>query len=555
MKQAIPIVNNSASSSDTQELYCRVRQLEEQNHELENERLDLQQNTETLVKSHSHLEEDIKRLREENDSLYGMVRLLKQQKFGRSSEKGPTTPELPMLPGLEEIFAQSQREHEALVAAQNNPKEEETETEVKGHKRKKSGRKPLPKNLPREEVIHDLAEDEKVCHCGCELRKIGEVRSEQLEYVPAVFKVLEHVRYKYGCKACEENIKLAPVPIQAIPKSMAAPGLLSYVMVAKFEDHLPLYRQSKIWKRHGVDLGRNTMSNWIIRCADLLSPLVTILKQDILTHDYAQADETTIQVLKEPGRKATTKSYIWAYKTHGKDKVSIVYEYHPTRAGKVPTKFLEGFAGYLQTDAYQGYNGLTALETIISVLCWAHARRKFNDIIKMTKGTCGKAQEAIKMIAELYAVEKEARLKRLPPDKIKELRHKKSKPILAKIKLWLDEHVHRAPPKGPLGGAIRYVLNHWEGLNRYQDDGRLSIDNNFCENKMRPFALGRKNWLFNDTVHGAKAAAIIYSLIETCKANNVNTFKYLNHVLREIPKQEDGADLTHLLPWNCKLEA
>lgn len=541
MKHDILPCDNFDPDLSDQELSFRLRQLEELNDQLEQEKANIRQK----------LESDIQLLREENSHLYAMIRLLKQQKFGRSSEKRSVSV-LPMLPGIDKAWEESQRINKEFGSNQTAHQEEE-QTEVKAHQRKKTGRKPLPKDLPREEIVHDLPESEKVCSCGCELRKIGEERSEQLEYVPAHFKVLEHIRYKYGCKACEEKIKLAPTPKQPIPKSMAAPGLLSYIMVAKFEDHLPLYRQSKIWKRHGVDLGRNTMSNWIINCADLLAPVVDLLKEEIIAHNYVQADETSVQVLKEPSRKATTKSYMWVYKTQGKKNTSIVYEYQPTRGGDGPSNFLKDFAGYLQTDAYQGYNCLTALTTIISVLCWAHARRKFVEIITMTKGKKGKAQEAVAMIAALYAVEKDAKLRKLSPEERKELRQLKSKPILDEFKKWLDNQVPRAPPQGPLGKALRYALNHWQGLTIYLEDGRLEIDNNLCENAIRPFALGRKNWLFNDTVRGVKAAAVIYSLIETCKANDVNTFEYLRHVLTEIPRLPQGSDLTHLLPWNYEL--
>lgn len=427
---------------------------------------------------------------------------------------------------------------------------EENLIEVPAHQRKKPGRKPLPKYLPREQVLHDLPNHEKVCACGHELNRIGEEISEKLEFSPAVLKVLQHVRPKYACKSCEEGVKIAPVPVVILPKSIATPGLLAHVLACKFEDHLPLYRQEQIWQRLGVELPRATLCNWVLKCGELLVPLVELLKEELLKRDYVHADETTVQVLKEDGKTATSKSYMWVYLTGGADKPILIYEYAPGRGGIFPTIFLEKFKGYLQTDAYGGYNSLRAREDIKVLGCMAHVRRKFVEIVKRSNNK-GKAHVAVTYISKLYAVEKQARETNLTPDKIFELRQEKSKPILEKFKVFLDELVPKVPPKSVFGLAITYALNAWPSINIYLEDGRLNIDNNPVENKIRPFALGRRNWLFMGNMRGANSAATIFSLIESAKANGLEGYYYLRHILTKLPFCQTKDDLRGLLPHYC----
>lgn len=421
------------------------------------------------------------------------------------------------------------------------------EITVAAHTRKKTGRKPLPKDLPREQIIYDLNENEKICSCGCSLHKIGEDKSEQLEWIPAQVKVIEHVRIKYACRNCEEGVKSAPAPKLPIPKSIATPGLLAEILISKYEDHLPLYRQEKILQRMGVDIARATLSTWMIKCGELLAPLIPVLKQYIINSSYIQADETTVQVMNEPGRNNTSKSYMWVFKGGQPDKPGVIFEYHPTRSGTVADQFLEGFTGALQSDAYSGYMQFKASLAIMLYLCWAHARRKFADIVKANKNKPGKAHMAVNFIAKLYAIEKFAREEKLSFEQRKQLRQDKTLPILNKFKVWLEDSVKTVPPKSPIGEAIGYTLRHWQELIKYVDNGEVEIDNNNVENLIRPFALGRKNWLFHGSPKGAEAGAVIYSLIQTCKLNNIEPYAYFKYILAKTPTQ-DKNNFKELLP-------
>lgn len=483
-------------------------------------------------------------LREQLDHLQNQFDLMKRQLFGQKSEKKGS--DQTVVTGLEELFDEAVEAPEVILEILQ---EETAEEPITATPTKKRGRRPLPKNLPREQVIHDLPEEEKVCSCGHPLCKIGEEKSEQLEIIPATVKVIEHVRFKYSCRVCEEGVKTAPLPAQPIPKSMATPGLLSHVFISKFDDHLPLYRQSEIWERLGVDLCRSTLSNWVIKGGDLLAPLVKTMQQEMLKGSYIRADETTVQVMKSD-RKATQKSYMWLYMTGGSENHNLVYEYQPTRHGEHAAKFLKGFQGYLQTDAYKGYNEVTSQEGIVSVGCWAHGRRNFVDVVNLG-GKHGKAAEALTIIQKLYAIEHQAKEQKLMPDKLKEWRQEKAKPILEKFKIWLEELKPKVPPKSPLYKAISYTLNHWAQLTCYLEDGRLDIDNNAGERAIRPFVIGRKNWLFMGNVKGAQAAATIYSVIETAKANGLNPSHYLRYILTKLPITPAG-ELSTLLPWACK---
>ena len=518
-----------------------------------------------LEQSIVQLGDENKTLREQVDLLRGHLRLNRHNTFGSKSEKSGTSSTMPLLPGFEDIFDESYEAREEsydtdITQAEEaaTPQEPSKQPEsIQGTRPKnKPGRKRLLPQFERVRVVHDLSTEEKTCACGNELHKIGEETSEHLDFIPAQVRVIQNVRCKYGCKACEETVRLAPLPPQPIPKSIATPGLLAHVLVSKYQDHLPLYRQSKMWERVGVDINKGTMSTWVLKCGSLLAPLVELLKQEIVTDDYVHADETTAQVLNEPGRKAQTNSYMWVYMTGSKPRTSVVYEYQPTRGSEHPKAFLAGFKGYCQSDAYQGYNAVTSREEVTSVGCWAHCKRKFNDVLKMSLEKQGlkqgKAFDAITVIGRLYDIERMAKDENLTPDEIKALRLEKSKPLLDAFKKWIDAQVTLTAPKTPLGKAFRYASRQWGPLTQYLEDGRLDIDNNACERAIRPFAVGRKNWLFMGNVEGAKAAATVYSLIETCKANGVDAYSYLRHVLQEI-RATPQEDLTSLLPWNCTL--
>lgn len=467
------------------------------------------------------------------------VAQLRHQLYGRKSEKLKEL-QHPTLPGFEQqVFDEKQGVNE---------EEDPEEPAVQDKHQKKTGRKPLPGHLPRERVIHDLPKVDQQCDCGHPLHKIGEETSEQLDYIPAQVKVIQHVRYKYACKVCENTVKTAPAPAQPIPKSIATANLLAHVFVSKFDDHLPLYRQAEIWQRLGVDLNRATLSNWVVKAGALCAPLIALLKTHMIQSQYVQADETTAVLLKKT--KERTKSYMWVYKTgYGKNQ-ALVYEFQESREGKHPTAFLSGFNGYLQGDAYSGYNAVSSRKDITRVGCMAHARRKFVEVINMAPNKQGFAHQVVKKIQEIYRVEEKIKQEVMPPDKVRDYRKKHAEPLLNDLKTGLDDIKPKTPPKGPLGKAIAYAVGHWAELTRYLEDGKLEIDNNACERAIRPFTVGRKNWLFMGNMAGAQGSAALYSLIETAKANGIDAYKYLCYVLDMIPKLKPE-QLSQLLPWNC----
>ncbi len=424
--------------------------------------------------------------------------------------------------------------------------------DIESYQRKKHPvRKAIPKDIPREVIVHDISEQEKICACGSHLVCIGEEISEQIKYIPAQLSAVQHVRPKYACRPCQENVKIAAMPTLLLPKSLATPELVAYSIIAKYCDHIPLYRQQNIWSRLGVDMPRSSLCGWLLKVSKLCEPLVKLLQKNILSYDYTQADETTVQVLDEVGRSNKTKSYIWCYRGGG-DKPNIVYEYQPTRGGCHAEEFLSGFAGYLQSDAYSGYSFANKNDSIIRVGCMAHARRKFADIVKITK-LKGLAHEAIKFFKAIYKIEQQAREGNLTSQQRFTLRKDKSAPILIAFKTWLDSSLTKTPVQSKVHEAIRYTLANWELLNNYLKDGRIEIDNNLIENAIRPFAIGRKNWLFMGSPFGAKAGAVFYSLIETCKANNIEPYKYFCMMLHRIRQCVTDQDYRKLLPQFIQL--
>lgn len=464
--------------------------------------------------------------------------LARQQRFSPSSEKN---------------VLQSDLFDEAGIELSDEIKEQlEDDIEVKAYARKKHPiRRPLPAYLPREVIIHDISEEAKTCACGAMLVRIGEEISEQLKYIPAQASVLQHVRPKYACKPCQENVKIAPMPILLLPKSIATPELVAYTIISKYCDHLPLYRQESIWARLEIDMPRSSLCGWILKTAELCKPLVKLLQKFIVNYDYAQADETTVQVLDEVGRSNTAKSYMWCYRGGG-EHLSVVYNYQETRGGYHAQQFLSGFKGFLQTDAYSGYNWADRDGKIISIGCNAHARRPFAELAKLSKAS-GLAHDALKFYKKLYAIEKEAREKNFSSQARYLLREEKASPVLTAFKQWLDHHLLKTPEQSKIGKAIRYCLNNWAELTNYLMDGRIEIDNNLLENAIRPFALGRKNWMFCGSPSGAKAGAIFYSLIETCKTNDVEPFKYFCAMLHSIRLCQSDDDYQKLLPQFIEL--
>jgi len=479
-------------------------------------------------------EEENHQYRLENDLLREQIRLLLAKHYGPSSEKSDT-----QQLGL---FNEAEQEAEAAPA-------DEPEIEVPAHVRKKPGRKPLPASLPRVRIEHDIPDTEKQCHCGCNLTRIGEETSEQLDIIPAKVRVLQHVRFKYACKACEETILTTPMPPQPIPKSMASPGLLAHVATAKYADALPLYRQERILQRIGVDIPRSTLANWMMRLGDICSPLMDCLHDDLMASSYIHCDETVVQVLKEPGRRAESQSYMWVRVNGGSNHPIVLFDYDPSRAGSVAFRLLKGFNGYLQTDGYDGYAAIGKLPGITHVGCMAHARRKFDEALKAqgkaVTRKVGKADMGMSFMRKLYRIETEIRGK--PPDQRYRIRQEKSLPILESMKTWLDQSLSMVPPKTLLGKALYYLDHQWPKLIRYCDDGMLEIDNNLAENAIRPFVVGRKNWLFSNSQAGAHASAKIYSIIETAKANGLEPYHYLRYILERLPGMQNKDEVRALL--------
>ena len=425
---------------------------------------------------------------------------------------------------------------------------EDEEIAVPAHSRKKRGRKKLPESLPRVEVVHELSGEQRICpHDGATLTEIGAVTSEQLDIVPATIQVIRHIRKQYACD-CGQCIKTAALPKQPIPKSMASPGLLAHITVSKYQDALPLYRQETILRRIGVDIPRATLANWMIRSGALIQPLINLLRDRLLEYDIVQMDETPVQVLNEAGKQAQSKSYIWVQRGGPPDQPVVLYDYDPGRGAGVPKRLLEDFAGYLQTDGYDGYNAVVAANGLIHVGCMAHARRRFSDAVKAQgrNRKRGKAHRGLSLIRKLYRVEGQAR--KLTPDMRYTQRQKHAQPVLDEMRTWLDDALPQVPPSSAAGKALNYLHNEWEQLIRYLDDGRLEIDNNGAENAIRPFVLGRKNWLFSASVKGVKASANLYSLIETAKANGLEPYTYLRRVFTELPQAETVDAIEALLP-------
>jgi transposase len=430
-------------------------------------------------------------------------------------------------------------------------KEEEVEVVTTTTTKKRGKRQPLPKTLPREVIELDLDDHEKQCAC-CQhsLHKIGEDRCEKLEFSPAVLKVLEYVRPKYACRQCEKTqdnsrIVQKPAPQSIIPKSFATESLLANIILGKYQYAMPLYRQESLFTQSGIELSRTTMARWVIQVSEKFAPLYAALKTHLLEQIVVQADETPLNVLKED-----KQCYMWLY-CSGADSPGaalpnmrniVLYDYQNSRARGCPVAFLGDYSGYLQTDGYGVYDGL---HQVTNVGCLAHARRKFMEAKKLQgKGKSGKADKALAKIQKLYGIE--SRLKGESAEKRKAERQIHAKPILDELYEWMTSQ--RVIESSPLSKAIKYTLGQWPKLIRYIDDGHLSIDNNRAERAIKSLVIGRKNWLFSTNPNGADASAMLYSIVETAKANGLILYDYMVKCMQELAKSEP--DIDALLPWN-----
>ena len=427
----------------------------------------------------------------------------------------------------------------------------------KPHQRR-GGRRPLPDHLPRVEIVHDVSDADKRCACGCTKTHIGEDVTEQLDIIPAKVRVLKHIRLKYVCKQCDTPPQTASLPAQPIAKSQVSAGFLAYVITSKYADALPLYRQCHILERGGVEIARNTLCQQVVKAGELTQPLINLLQDKALDYPILQMDETPLQVLNEPGKSAQSKSYLWVMRGGPPGQSSILYHYDPGRGQAVAKRLLDGYRGYLQTDAWHAYEAVHS-DDVVAVGCFAHARRKFKEAEKVLpkakrKGhEAGKTHQALKFIQQLYAVEKRLREVNADATQRQATRQRDSVPILNTFHDWLCQQ--QVNPESRLGKAIAYTLKYWERLIVYCRDGRLEIDNNLIENKIRPFAVGRKNWLFVASQAGARASANLYSLIETAKANGLNEYDYLKWVFAKLPAAKSIDDIEALLPWNINSTA
>jgi transposase len=519
----------------------------------------LQQALAEALRHKDTLAGELRVVRTERDLLKEQLNRFKRQLFAASSE----------------VTGQHQKDmffNEAEgLGAQAQPAAEETDDEkidVPGHKRAKRGRKPLDPALPREVVRHELPEDERVCpHDGAALSEIGVEVSEQLDIVPQQVRVIRHERVKYACPCCDGSIRRAARRAQVIPKGLFTESALAWIATSKYLDGLPLYRQAALLGRFGgTDISRNTLAASIVRVGAAAQPVVNLLRDELLDAPLIFGDETELQVLKEPGRAAQAKSYIWAQMTDGSGKDGTgppirLFAYSPSRSTKTALELYAGIGqgAVLMTDGYEVYDAIADQHKLVHLGCWTHCRRYFHEALQaLPKDKRGPDQlpaRFIDLIGRLYKVEAQARRDEIDAQELGRRRQEHSVQVLAAIEALLLATLHAVLPQSLLGQALHYLAAQWPKLKRYVEDGRYSIDNNAQENAIRPFCVGRRNWLFADTVAGANASANLYSLLQTCQVNGIDGYRYLRALLVALPKAETADDYAALLPWRISLTA
>jgi transposase len=490
-----------------------------------------------------HLSARINLLEQDKALLIEENRWLKQQLFGRSSEKRSAA-----VPANQSWLF---NEAEAVAA----PAEEVAQIAIPAHDRKAPGRKPIADDLPRVDVIHDLSEAEKICpKDGTTLECIGEEESQQIDFMPARVQVLRHIRLKYACPCCRSHIRLAEKPAQILPKSQAAPSLLAHIACAKYVDGLPLNRQEKQFHRLGLNLPRATTANWMIKLAEAVIPVINLLNDHLLDGPLIHCDETTLQVLRSD-KAPSSDHFMWVRAGGSPERKVLLFDYAPSRSAEVAKRLLLGFKGILLTDGYEAYNGVAEAQSLVHAGCLAHARRYFKDVTKAQPEASGRAHIALDYIGKIYDVERELRQRKALPtaDEWLEARQQNSAPIMIEFKAWLDDLAPKLPPKTLLAKAVHYALGQWRKLSVFLTEPIVPLDNNRCENAIRPFVIGRRNWLFSDTTAGAMASACLYSLVETARANQVEPLAYLTHLFVHLPAAATAEHVEALLPWNVKL--
>lgn len=470
--------------------------------------------------------------------------LLKHRQFGASSER--TVPE------QQQLFNEAESEAKPELA------EPTAETVTYQRHKQRGRREAVLRDLPVETVEYRLAPEEQICsRCRGPLHEMSTEVRQEIKIIPAQVKLVRHVRHVYSCRRCEREgisvpVVTAPAPSPVIPGSLASPSAVAHIMNSKYVDGLPLYRQEQQFSRLGAALSRQTMANWVIQGADKwLAPLYDRLRRRLLERDILQADETTLQVLREEGRPAKTKSFMWLYRTGREPPPIVLFDYKTSRAGKHPKRFLSGFKGYLQVDGYSGYD---ALPGVTLVGCWAHARRKFDEALKVLPNDRRlgpvTAMEGLDFCNRLFAIERD--LGEAGPEGRHKARLERSRPVLDAFSAWLAGQTSKVLPQSALGQAVKYCQSQWGKLEAFLLDGRLELDNNRSERSIKPFVIGRKGWLFSNTPRGAKASAIVYSIVETAQENGLIPFEYLRYLFERLPNLGNG-DLDELLPWSPSL--
>ncbi|WP_428776520.1 IS66 family transposase [Vibrio sp.] len=497
------------------------------------------QQTTLIAQNATLIEQNAKTIRYQqalNDKLTRELALLRRHKFARRSE----TLNVYQVSLLDDVI-------DADIGAIEEELARASE-QIAGpvQKKRQPKRTPLPPELPRTIIQHEP--DNTTCSCGCTLKRIGEDISEKLDYQPGTFTVERHVRGKWACEHCETLIQ-APVPAQVIDKGVPTSGLLAHVLVAKYADHLPLYRQEKIFDRAGLAIARSTLADWVGRCGVALQPLVEALRENLLKNTVLHADETPVPML-APGKKKTHRAYVWAYaSTRDAPVQCVIYDFAPTRAGEHARRFLQGWQGKLVCDDFTGYKE-SFKQGITEIGCMAHARRKFFDLHAADKSTL--AEYALHKIGLLYDIERQA--KELDPSLRQQMRQEQARPVLDAFHQWLILQRQKVPNGTAIAKAIDYNLKRWQALTRYCDDGHVPIDNNWVENQIRPWALGRSNWLFAGSLRSGQRAAAVMSLIQSARLNGHDPYAYLKDVLERLPTHRASA-INELLPHNWTPES
>jgi transposase len=503
------------------------------------------------------LADELRVVRAERDLLQEQLNRFKRQLFAAKSEAGATH--------QKDLFF-----NEAEAANQAEPAIEESADastiEVPAHQRAKRGRKRLDPALPRQIVRHELPESERICpHDGSPLREIGVESSEQLDIIPQQVRVIRHERVKYACPCCDGAIRLASRPAQIIPKGLFTESALAWIATAKYLDALPLYRQAALLGRFGgTDISRHTLAASIVKVGQAVQPIINLLRDELLDSPLIFGDETEMQVLKEPGRSAQARSYMWVQVTQasgadGTGPPIRLFAYAPSRSTAAARQLYAGIrqGAALMSDGYEVYETIAREHRLVHLGCWAHARRRFHEALQaLPKDKRGPDQlpaRFIDLIGKLYHVEAQARRDEADIVEVARRRRQLSAPVLGEIETLLLAHLHAVLPGSLLGRALHYLSSQWPKLTRFTEDARYGLDNNTAENAIRPFVVGRKGWLFADTVGGAHASANLYSLLQTCQASKIDGWRYLKALLTALPKANSADDYQALLPWRIDL--